>query len=160
MDVRPVPGVDLVWDLTKTPWPLPDNCAHTVVMSHVWEHIPPWFSLAVMEEVHRVCRPAAGVFIAGPYALGFRFVQDPTHCNPVNEATFAYWDPAHVSGLYEVYKPSPFKIVDFRVIPAGNDRDFNCVLSCLKPDQKPPSPRSRSGHPEKPLRRSRRRSRC
>lgn len=154
MDVRPVHGVDLVWDLTQTPWPLPDNCAHTVVLSHVWEHIPPWRTLAVMEEVHRVCRPNAGVFIAGPYGLGYRYVQDPTHCNPVNESTFEYWDPSALSGLYQVYKPSPFAIRNWTVIPAGNDRDFNCVLSCLKPVPATPTLSRASRPTPKPSRRN------
>lgn len=133
MDVRKLPGVDIVHDLTKVPWPLPDSCAHTVILSHVWEHIQPWATLPVMEEIHRVCQPEAHVLIAAPYGVGPRFVQDPTHCNPSNEWTFHYWDPETSGGaLYEVYRPSPFKIVSWEVIPVGYDKDFNVVLKVLK----------------------------
>lgn len=41
IDVRPFPGVDIVWDIEKFPWPLPDNCASFAMTSHVVEHITP-----------------------------------------------------------------------------------------------------------------------
>jgi SAM-dependent methyltransferase len=41
IDILPLEKVDLVWDLERTPWPLPDNCALNVVASHVLEHITP-----------------------------------------------------------------------------------------------------------------------
>jgi hypothetical protein len=132
MDIRPLEGVDLVWDFTQTPWPLPDNCAHTVVLSHVWEHIPPEKTLAVMEEIHRVSRDKAGVFISAPYGVGSRYLQDPTHQNPSTQATWAYWDPADPSGLWGVYCPSPFHLQSYQLIPAGGDRDFNAVLAVCK----------------------------
>ena len=131
MDQRPLPGVDLVHDLTDTPWPLPDSIAHSVIMSHVWEHIAPQKTLAVMAEIHRVCRPKAHVMIAGPYGIGFRFQQDPTHCNPSNEATWCYFDPDHP--LHAVYRPPPFKILSFERVPVGGDSDFNVVLMAVKP---------------------------
>lgn len=34
-------GVDLVWDLEKFPYPLPDGCASVVMASHIVEHINP-----------------------------------------------------------------------------------------------------------------------
>lgn len=41
VDIRAVPGVDVVVDLEKFPWPIPDECASTVACSHVLEHIVP-----------------------------------------------------------------------------------------------------------------------
>lgn len=41
MDILPLERVDLVWDLERTPWPLPDNCVHKAVASHVLEHLNP-----------------------------------------------------------------------------------------------------------------------
>ncbi len=133
MDQRAVEGVDIVHDLTVFPWPLPDNCVLTSVLSHVWEHIPPWLTLDVMAEIHRVSKPDAVVMLTGPFGLGPRFVQDPTHCNPVNEATFAYWDPLHPSKLWEqVYQPPPLHVEAFEVVPANGDRDFECALRVCK----------------------------
>jgi predicted SAM-dependent methyltransferase len=41
VDIRPLPGVDIVFDLEKYPWPLPSDSASLVVCSHVLEHINP-----------------------------------------------------------------------------------------------------------------------
>src|SRR3990167_451721 len=39
MDIRPGVGVDIVQNLEKFPWPLPDECVSIAVASHVVEHI-------------------------------------------------------------------------------------------------------------------------
>lgn len=137
VDARALPGVDLVWDLEEFPWPLPDNCARAVFMSHFWEHISPKKTLPFMAELHRVCEPNAQVLIAAPYATEFRFVQDPTHINPTNEATFLYWDRADPSGLWEVYQPPVFHVDAFDILPAGRGRDFNAFLTCCKSEAEP-----------------------
>ena len=49
--------------------------------------------------------------IAVPYAGSQGYFQDPTHCNPCNEVTWAYFDPLDRSGLWGIYKPKPWKII-------------------------------------------------
>lgn len=127
IDQRALPDVDIVWDLINDPWTcIPPEIVKNVVMSHFFEHVIPWRVIHFMAELHRVCKVGAKIFISGPYAMGFRYIQDPTHCNPVNEATFLYWDKSH--DLWNVYKPPPFKLESFDIIPVGNDRDFNALL--------------------------------
>lgn len=41
LDIRPFPGVDIVQDLEKFPWPLPDESVSFAMTSHVVEHINP-----------------------------------------------------------------------------------------------------------------------
>lgn len=41
LDNRPLDGVDIVWDVTKFPYPLPDNSCQVIMASHLLEHIPP-----------------------------------------------------------------------------------------------------------------------
>jgi SAM-dependent methyltransferase len=130
IDTRALPGVDIVHDLEEFPWPLPDDIARVVFMSHFWEHISPKKTLPFMAELHRVCRHGAQVLISGPYGVEFRYVQDPTHCNPSNDATFLYWDNRHA--LWEVYEPPVFHLDAFDEIPVGNFRDFNAFLTCCK----------------------------
>lgn len=137
IDARDLPGVDLVHDLEAFPWPLPDSCARVVFMSHFWEHVSPKKTMAFMAEVHRICEPGAQVLIAAPYGAEFRFVQDPTHCNPSNEATFLYWDKTDASGLWHVYQPPCFHVDAFDIIPVGGSRDFNAFLTCCKPSEAP-----------------------
>lgn len=134
IDARPCTGVDLVHDLEVTPWPLPGDVARVVFMSHFWEHISPKRTLPFMAELHRVCQHDAQVLISGPFGTEFRFVQDPTHCNPTNEATFCYWDKLHPSGLWHVYEPPVFHLESFDIFPAGRSRDFNAILRACKAD--------------------------
>ncbi len=42
MDIRPLPGVDIVHDITHFPWPIPDEVCGVITASHVLEHIPKW----------------------------------------------------------------------------------------------------------------------
>lgn len=131
VDQFDLPGVDLVHNLEEFPWPLPDNYARAVVISHFWEHVKPWLTLRFMAELHRVCQDEAHVMIAGPYGVEFRFVQDPTHCNPTNEATFQYWDNSHP--LWHVYRPPVFHVEHWELMPVGGmGRDFNAVLRVCK----------------------------
>ena len=41
VDIQDLPGVDVVWDLEKFPWPFPDNCADLLIASQLVEHINP-----------------------------------------------------------------------------------------------------------------------
>lgn len=40
MDIRPLPGVDIVHDFTQFPWPVPDEVCMLVTANHVLEHVP------------------------------------------------------------------------------------------------------------------------
>ena len=108
MDKRQLDGVDVVHDIEDIPWPFEPGSAEIIKMTHVVEHLKPWLFLDVINECWRVLKPDGKLLISAPYGVNYRFVQDPTHCNPINEATFAYFDPNEK--LYEVYKPPPWKV--------------------------------------------------
>jgi len=115
IDVRKLPGVDIVWDLEKFPWPLPDESVVIAIASHVVEHIDPHGGtfLKFMDEVWRVLKPDCEFGIVTPYAGSPGYWQDPTHCNPCNENTWAYFDPLEPrfnGQLYKIYKPKPWRI--------------------------------------------------
>lgn len=134
LDARPGDGVDIVHDIEDTPWPLPDDCVGLLVMHHVFEHVTPKRTLAVMAEVHRVCRHDAQVAVAGPYGVGYRWQQDPTHARPIVEATFHYFDPLKPGGLYQVYRPPVLHVESFAIVPAPpNDRDCEVLMRVCKP---------------------------
>ena len=116
IDYRPIPGiVDIVHDLETFPWPLPDECAQVAIASHVVEHINPAKGtfISFMDEVWRVLQYGGEFGIATPYAGSHGYFQDPTHINPCNETTFAYFDPLdQMTGgqLYRIYQPKPWQI--------------------------------------------------
>jgi len=113
IDARPMPGVDIVWNLENFPWPLPDNCIKSAVASHYIEHINPanFGLIKFFNETWRVMKPNGRLMIACPYGVSRGFMQDPTHTKPIIETTFEYLDPCYPSGLWAIYQPSPWKII-------------------------------------------------
>lgn len=137
MDYRKLPGVDIVQDLEKFPWPLPDECASLAVCSHVVEHLNPHGGvfLRFMDEVWRVLKYGGQFMIATPYAGSMGYFQDPTHCNPCNEMTWEYFDPLSPmtkGGLYSIYRPKPWKIVENMWRNTGN---MEVLLEKRRPDK-------------------------
>lgn len=57
MDKRKVNGVDIVHDLERFPYPLPDNCCTQILCSHVMEHLNPQCAVTVMDEFWRIMKP-------------------------------------------------------------------------------------------------------
>ena len=122
MDIRRLPGVDIVHDFEDLPWPLPDACVLVAMASHVLEHVSPakFGFIRFMDEVWRVLKPGAEFAIVVPHGSSQGYLQDPTHVNPCNEATWAYFAPEHPSGLYGIYKPKPWSIKYISWSPAAN----------------------------------------
>lgn len=139
LDIRDAPGVDIVHDFEEIPWPLPDECCLRVIASHVVEHVNParFGFIRFMDEVWRVTKPAGQFAISTPYALSKGYFQDPTHVNPCNEVTWAYFDPLAISAygagtLYGIYKPKPWKIEHLSYDPSGN---MEVILSKRREDR-------------------------
>ena len=109
IDRRELPGVDIVHDLEEFPWPLPDDCCTIIIGSHIVEHIKPWLTVDFLNECWRVARPGCQLAFVHPYGVNSQFVQDPTHCNPCNEATWQYFDPRYP--LWLIYFPKPWKLM-------------------------------------------------
>lgn len=123
LDVRDEVGVDIVHDVNVHPWPLPDQCVLIAVASHLIEHIPPYnFGfINFMNEVWRIMKPGGEFAMVLPHGRSDGYLQDPTHCNPCNEATWAYFDPEHGGGvLYNIYKPKPWRIKYLVWDPSAN----------------------------------------
>lgn len=108
LDKRALDGIDIVHDLEAFPYPLDDAACLTIVASHVVEHIKPWLMLDFMNELWRIGKPGCQLAISMPYGYSDGFLQDPTHCNMCNYATWQYFDPRFP--LYKIYKPKPWNI--------------------------------------------------
>ena len=72
------PGVDVVHDLRRLPWPFPDGAFDEVRLSHILEHLDD--VLGAMGEIHRIARPGAQVLIWTPHYSSMNSWTDPTHC--------------------------------------------------------------------------------
>ena len=108
MDIRPLKGIDIVHDAEIIPYPLPDECCSTILVSHLVEHICPKRFITVMDEWWRIMKPKGQLLISAPYGTSYGFLQDPSHCNFLVEASWTYFSPKKF--LYCIYKPKPWDI--------------------------------------------------
>jgi len=122
MDIQKLPGVDIVHDVEKYPWPLPDQRFSCAIASHIIEHLNPlnFGIFKFMDEIWRVLKFDGELAIMTPYAGSYGFWQDPTHIKGFNEASFYYFDPLHPSGFYRLYKPKPWRIKETIFHKDGN----------------------------------------
>lgn len=80
------PGVDIVADLTKTPWPLADDSAEEVFSSHFLEHLEARQRVAFVNELYRVLKIGGRATIIVPHWASCRAYGDMTHkWPPVSE---------------------------------------------------------------------------
>lgn len=127
IDIQLLPGVDILHDLNLHPWPVKAGSVDQAKAWHIVEHIPPAAItekgtrlpfMEFMDECWRVLKVGARLDIETPYGSSAGFINDPTHCNPINEATFEYFDPDYER--YQWYQPKPWKIVSLQWARDGN----------------------------------------
>lgn len=94
VDWKTMPGVDVVHDLSRLPFPFQDESFEQIDADHVLEHLPDVFG--VMAEIHRILRPGGHLELAVPhFSRGFAH---PEHRRGF-DATFPYYfDPKFPGG--------------------------------------------------------------
>lgn len=125
IDKRSFSSVDIIHDLEIIPWPIPDECVLVSVASHLVEHINPASGgfIDFMDEVWRITKVDGEFAISCPHGSSQGYLQDPTHCNALNEVTWAYFDPLEQrtkGALYNIYKPKPWRIKFLTWSPSAN----------------------------------------
>lgn len=112
IDVNPASDADVVHDLDVFPYPFADDSFDEVYADNVIEHLGD--VVAVMEEIHRICRPGGLVKVIVPYFRSRWAWIDPTHRHAFTVDSFSYFDPDHVhSQLYRYSRArfSPERVV-------------------------------------------------
>jgi SAM-dependent methyltransferase len=110
VDIAKLPGVDIVWDLEKRPWPLPSNTFTEMEAHHVLEHLSDL--VKTMEEIHHVCKDGAILRISVPYFASPSYNLDPTHKRKFNLQSFQYFTKAPG---YEYYSTARITILKRRL---------------------------------------------
>jgi len=104
VDIVKLPGVDIVHDLEKFPWPFKDESVDEVFCSHYVEHTKDLMKF--MDELYRILKPEGKANIVAPYYSSMRAWQDPSHTRAISEATFLYfnknWRVANKLGHYPI----------------------------------------------------------
>ncbi len=111
LDITPETHPDVVHDLNQIPWPFPGDHFREVLAYDVIEHLEDF--IAVMEEIHRICRDKAIVRITVPHFSCANAYTDPTH-----RRIFGYFSMDYVTGENEIgfYTRARFKRLSSRMM--------------------------------------------
>lgn len=113
VDIAKCPGISVVHDLKKHPWPWKMNTVDEAHASHFLEHLTGPERIGFMEELWRVLKPGAKAQIIIPYWGSVRSVQDPTHqWPPIVAQSFLYFnaDWRKANGIHYITNGKP---IDF-----------------------------------------------
>jgi predicted SAM-dependent methyltransferase len=109
IDHLPLPGVDIVHDLNRVPWPLPNNSFDHFVCKHSLSHLADL--VQTVEEIYRLAKPGAIVEILAPHYASDNFNTDPTHKFHMGYRTFNYFCD-NVPFKYHYYSKSRFELLE------------------------------------------------
>ena len=87
-------GADEVWDLERTPWPWPDDCAEEIRFIHALEHMGAETKvfLGIIQETWRIARAGCQVIIHVPHPRHDQFLGDPTHVRAITPSAMRLFD--------------------------------------------------------------------
>jgi SAM-dependent methyltransferase len=102
VDVVPDTHPDVVVDLNVMPWPLPNGHFDRVLLYDVIEHLDN--IVAVMEEIHRICRHNAVIEITVPHFSCSNAFTDPTHRHYFGLFSFHYFTGENELPFYSTSK--------------------------------------------------------
>jgi SAM-dependent methyltransferase len=105
LDKTKLPGVDLVMNLDDRRWKIKDNTYDYIECIEILEHLNNWPH--AMEEIWRISKPGAKVYIEVPFFPSMYSVIDPTHKSFFTYQTFEYFEPNH---CFDYYTKAKFKI--------------------------------------------------
>ena len=111
LDRQPGSSADVLCELAHFPWPLRDNCADRIFLSHFLEHQPD--ILRAMAEVHRIAKGGADVFIVTPHFTSPDSYTDPTHLYHLGYHSFDYFERDTFQDF--TYPSGGFRILDRRL---------------------------------------------
>ncbi len=117
MDIVKNPGVDIIHDLEKFPYPFPENMFEEITCSHVLEHMNNLNK--VIEELWRITKNGGVIKILSPYALGPIYIGDPSHKTPICYRTFENYNienPNIKNYLTNFGSTARFKIIKRKII--------------------------------------------
>jgi hypothetical protein len=129
------PKGDVKHDPRKLPFPLPDSCVNTAVVTHVLEYLQPEKFFDWWDELWRVVQPFGTVYVSGPYGgdESHGWLSDPTHRTRVMEQSFAWLDPR--TPLYALHPnlarktPKPWWPLTLARVPGTEGTiSYNCTL--------------------------------
>ena len=111
IDALALPGVDIVHDLSKMPWPIEDGAFDLVLANHFLEHADD--TIRTLGEMHRVLAPQGRAVIQVPYFRSTDAFADPTHRRFFTSASLDYVIKGTKVASGYAYAPYAFRQVGF-----------------------------------------------
>ncbi|HRT03922.1 MAG TPA: methyltransferase domain-containing protein [Candidatus Diapherotrites archaeon] len=111
LDVVKLPGVDIVHDLNKYPWPFKDNYFDEIYADNVLEHLDD--IIKPIEEIWRISKKNATIKIIVPFSPTIWAFVDPTHKQFYTHYTFDYFTK---DNDLNYYSKARFEIVKKKII--------------------------------------------
>ena len=106
IDINPRSDADIIYDLNRFPYPFTSNTFDKIIAIHIIEHLDN--IIKVMEELYRISKNGAKIYIASSHFSSVDSFTDPTHKHFLTSGTFDYFIPG--APLYKYsYSKSRFK---------------------------------------------------
>lgn len=128
VDINPDSTADVIHDLNVFPYPFPANRFTTVVADNILEHLDNL--VKVMEEIYRITKPGAKIYIKTAHFTSVDSFTDPTHKHFFTSRTFDYFIPG--TDLYKYhYSQAKFKKVRVVLGPTTENLFLKTVLAFI-----------------------------
>lgn len=109
LDIVKLPGVDIVHDIDKFPYPFPDNSFEEIIANHIIEHVED--VPRVLEDLWRISKPNAVIKITTPHHASGNSYGDVTHKHYFNFTAFEHLSNKKINVISnEAVKVSKFNL--------------------------------------------------
>lgn len=88
LDLKNIPGVDIVHDIQNLPLPFEDNAFDEILCQDILEHVE---YMPVLKDIYRITAPGGKVRIRVPHFTSRNNYTDPTHIKRFAVTTFDYF---------------------------------------------------------------------
>ena len=128
VDINKNIGADIIHDLNKFPYPFKKDQFDKIIAENILEHlenIP-----KVMEELHRISKNGAILFITTGHFSSIDSFTDPTHKHFFTSRTFDYFIPG--TDLFDLqYSKAKYRKIKIQLGPKKSSFPLNLILKLV-----------------------------
>lgn len=123
VDVRKIPGVDMVVDLTSFPWKWKNNSIDGIYMFHVLEHFED--TKKIISECHRILKKGGFLYLAVPHSSAAGGIGCIGHYR-----TFSYYTfNDYLCRDFYLFKKALFQVIHQRIIWLHPTNNIEYIIS-------------------------------